>query len=252
MNCTELGIWLLWKLPEEGEKSGLSFWLGHLGGRRCHCWEGDRRRDRHGERCLVPFLTDPSSILCPLTVPFHHACIHPSIMCALWAALNNTSEWRETPTPQLHTSNDPWYLPPAPNTMHTALGPVSIHRQLDSIQPKAWLASEAISFLETDLVGMVALCTYRAASPTISPPTLALHAGGTLRIKLKLQSTDAVSKSVFPKSRAQGLGCRWVIWKMMPGSRNEGMGLRHGMREDLSEGHYQGHAVSNRPTFAGT
>ena len=21
MNCTELGIWLLWKLPEEGEKS---------------------------------------------------------------------------------------------------------------------------------------------------------------------------------------------------------------------------------------
>lgn len=38
----------------------------------------------------------------------------------------------------------------------------------------------------------------------------------------------------------------------MPGSRNEGMGVRHGMREGLSEGHYQGRAVSNRPTFAGT
>ena len=36
----------------------------------------------------------------------------------------------------------------------------------------------------------------------------------------------------------------------MPGGRNEGMGVRHGMREGLSEGHYQGRAISNGPTFA--
>lgn len=83
--------------------------------------------------------------------------------------------------------------------MHTALGPVSIHRQLDNIQPKVWLASEAISFLETDLVGMVALCTYRAASLTVPPPTLALHAGGTLRIKLKLQSTRCCVQICLPQ-----------------------------------------------------
>lgn len=76
-------------------------------------------------------------------------------------------------------------LHPVPYTPHWGL---SIHRQLDSIQPKVWLASEVISFLETDLVGMVALCTQRAASLTVPPPTLALHARGTLRIKLKLQS----------------------------------------------------------------
>lgn len=45
VSCTELGVWLLWKLGGGGggrkeQSQGLTFWLGHLGGRRRHSWEG--------------------------------------------------------------------------------------------------------------------------------------------------------------------------------------------------------------------
>ena len=146
-----------------------------------------RRRDRCGEDCLVPFLTDPSSILSSLTITSHqlqhhssihpsiHPTIQPSIMHSLWGALGNSSVSEERhPLPSFTQAMIHGICPcPAPDTIDTALGPVCICRGLSSIQPGIWLASGGISFLGTDLVGMVAKCIWRAPSLTV-PPT---HSG---------------------------------------------------------------------------
>ena len=68
--------------------------------------------------------------------------------------------------------------------------------------------------------------------------------------------TQAVSSLGFPLSQGlwQGFGCRWIIWKVTPGSRNEGMwGVRLGRRKSgiktSSQGHccWQGSWIVPRP-----
>lgn len=190
MNCTELGIWLLWKLEcggEEGEKSRPNLLAWASGREEVPLLGGGQRKDRYGEGCLVPHLTDPSSILClSLSHLIMHACIHPSrVPCGLLWTIP-LSEERHLPPSFIQAMTHGTC--PAPNTMHTALGP---------LYPQAtWQhsAKGLVGFWSGQLPGdwsgrLVALCTQRAASLTVPPPTLALHAGGTLRIKLKLQST---------------------------------------------------------------
>lgn len=125
-----------------------------------------RRRDRCGEDCLVPFLTDPQHSLfsnyhiSATPTPFVHPSIQPSVMHSLWGALGSSSVSEERhPLPSLTQAMIRGICPcPAPDTIDTALGPVCICRGLSSIQPEIWLASGGISFSGTDLVGMVAKC----------------------------------------------------------------------------------------------
>lgn len=152
----------------------------------------------------------------------HQVCPGCSGQCLL--------EWRETPSPQLHAGNDLWDLPCTPSTIHTPHWGLSIHRQLDSIQPKVWLASEVISFLETELVGVVALCTQRAASLTVPHP-LWPFMPEELRIKLKAPVTLMLWPHLSsPKAEPKDLGagglfgrwCQEAEWGDGGETRNEG------------------------------
>ena len=126
VNCTELGIWLLWKLEgggEEGEKSRPNLLAWASGREEVPLLGGGQRKDRYGEGCLVPRLTGPSSILClSLSHRIMHACIHPScVPCGLLWTIPLSEERHLPPS---FTQAMTHGTCPAPNTMHTALGPL--------------------------------------------------------------------------------------------------------------------------------